>query len=265
MTTLAPIVHPKGFHSVCVPREVGNPPWAINGALKLLQPDHWLDWHFNGDTIFDWPNYVPMAWGDVRPGAAMQARMRAHPEGETWIVINEGNQRGQANFTTEQAVQFWVEFIWAARQIKARVNLIGPNEAINLDGGAEYWRKFLRALREAGIPDPSMHGIHMYNSTDRRMVDDIWQRLSSWQWIGKQPIYVTEVCAENQPLQYQIEVMNRMHDLYKAGKIKGCFWFAALKSEWGGISWPNCALCVADQATQTVRLTELGEHWMSLK
>ena len=92
-----------------------------------------------------------------------------------------------------------------------------------------------------------------------------------WQWIGDKPIVITEVCAENLPLDKQIEVMDGCFELYQTGLREGptgkngamgVYWFAGY--DFG--LWANCALCEIDPTkVQTMRLTPLGQHWKSLQ
>jgi hypothetical protein len=110
------------------------------------------------------------------------------------------------------------------------------------------------------------------------MFNQVWSKLVNewrWQWIGDGPMLITEMCAENQPLQYQKEVMNAAFKVLQTGLLEGpagengamaVFWFAATHKQGGSGNWPNCALTEPDpDKIQTMRLTPLGEHWKSLQ
>lgn len=257
--------------------------WMAEQALDLLQPERWMSYGWVPQV--NHPGFVPMIWTgplsdlEIR---SIQARMMAHPDGETWLFVNEGHLAEQANIEPVQAVDLMIQFINAAHEVGMPVNTCGPNAAINMPAqgigrlsGAQWWREFMRALRRAGIVSPSMHGIHLYNSTDRAMVGHTWSKLiREWRrgWIGASPIIITEFCGENEPLEKQIEVMDEVFRLYQIGKmqgpvgedgIMGAYWFAAFDM---GPFWPNCALTEIDpDRTQTMRLTALGRHWLELK
>jgi hypothetical protein len=119
-----------------------------------------------------------------------------------------------------------------------------------------------------------MHGIHMYHSTDRAMLQSTWFALRNdwrWQWMGSGPVIITEVCAQNEPLAKQVEVMDECFKLLVIGRrdgpagqngAMGAFWFITHHHR----SWPNCALTEPDpDKVQTMRLTPLGRHWKSLQ
>jgi hypothetical protein len=110
------------------------------------------------------------------------------------------------------------------------------------------------------------------------MFQEIWKAMREWRWqfIGRDaPLIITEVCAENQPLARQIEIMDECHRLLQIGLregpsgqngIMGAFWFVAGQRNDGVGHWPNCALTEIDTAKQqTMRLTPLGQHWKALQ
>lgn len=256
--------------------------WRTQQALELLQPDRWMDYYCAEPVVH--PGYVPTvrSWhlaGEVP--ADVTTRLRAHPLGETWLLFNEGHFRQQDDITPGMARELTFKFLSLARSMDVDVNWCGPNCAINMDAhanelwnGVQWWREYLKLMRRAGIVRPSYHGVHMYHSTDRAMLTLTWEALRDewrWQWIGDGPLLITEMCAENQPLDQQIAVMDAAYELYEIGRREGpaghagamgVFWFAA----WDGGLWPNSALTEIDPGKrETMRLTPLGRHWLELK
>lgn len=257
--------------------------WMAEQALDLLQPDRWLNYHWWPQV--NHPGYVPMLWGyPLTPDdiASIQRRMRQYPDGETWIFVNEGNMVEQANITPAKAVELVYQFNNIGYASGSSYNTCGPNAAINMPAqavgrlsGAQWMREFYRKMRQKDLVSLSMHGIHLYNSTDRGMVASIWNRVRhEWRygWLGALPIIVTEFCAENEPVAKQIEVMDEVFRLYQIGRaqgpagvdgVMGAFWFAAFDPI---DYWPNSALCEIDPGrTRTMRLTPLGQHWKELQ
>jgi hypothetical protein len=252
-------------------------------SLELLQPDHWMNYHWEPEGL-QAPGYVPIIWGKhaalPQYRASVVDALRAYPD-NTWLFVNEGHLQEQANITPAEGVDLALWWIKLADETGVNMNWCGPNCAINMAAqhagglsGVDWWRKFLRTLRLTGIPSPSSHGIHMYNSTDRTMFRLIWAALQTWrwQWIGTLPIYITEVCAENQPYEHQAAVMDECHKLLQIGLdqgpagqdgVMGVFWFVS----WDVSDfWPNCALTEVDPTKhETMRLTPLGRHWLELK
>lgn len=273
---------PYGWN-VCLPWQ-GDPAmlWKTQQALELLQPDRWMDF-FCAEPV-DFPGYVPTvrSWHLENPVApAVIERLRNHPDGETWIVFNEGHVDGQDDLSPSHARDLALKFINLARALDVDMNWCGPNASVNYPAqhagglsGAAWWREFLRLLRLAGIGAPSMHGLHLYHSTNREMLLDTWRRLTDeWRdaWIGTKPVIVTEVCAQNERFEYQCAVMGECFRLYQTGREQGpagrdgamgVFWFIGYDH---GL-WPNCALVEVDpDKVQTMRLTPLGRHWKSLQ
>lgn len=254
---------PYGW-SVCVPPEgAAKNLWMTEQALDLLKPECWMNWL--STPFVDHPGYTP-TMGREFDYNAVQLRMRANSD-ESWIWLNEPERPEQANKTPIQAVKMTRQFLNAGWDIDAAFNWCGPNCAVNLaDHNGEAWmREYLKLLRLSGLKGPSYVGIHLYNSTDRLMVQRTFDKLPSWryQFLGfDTPIVVTEFCAENQPLSFQIEVMDVARHMLSDGKIKGAYWFYAFYTGW----WPNCCLCEVDPSkTETMRLTDLGKHWVSLR
>jgi len=270
--------------NVCLPWQ-GDPAklWMTRQTLELLTPDRWMD-YFCTEPV-EWPGYVPTvrSWhldGIIAPG--VRERLYDHPNGETWIFLNEGHVAGQDDVTPARARDLALKFINLAREMDVDMNWCGPNASINFPSqhaggfsGQAWWREFLRLLRLAGIGSPSMHGVHLYHSTDRAMLQSAWQMLRRdwlWQWIGKgKPVIITEVCAEDQPYEYQAAVMGECYRLYQTGREQGpagdegamgVFWYAGY--DYG--LWQNSALCEVDPGkSETMRLTALGRHWKSLQ
>jgi len=252
--------------NLCIRRR--GPRWIHQQSLELLQPAHWMNYHWDPEGL-QAPGYVPTIWSNYAMApeyrSSVTDALRAYPD-NTWLFINEGHLTEQANMTPQEAVDMALWWINLAHSTGVDMNWCGPNAAINMDAqhvgglsGVDWWRIFLRGLRLAGIPSPSSHGIHMYNSTDRAMFLAIWDALREWrwQWIGRSPIYITEVCAENQPLCYQVEVMDECHKLLEIGLregptgengVMGVFWFVAANRDDDGARWPNCALVEVDKA-----------------
>ena len=261
------MIRPYGWN-VCIP-PVGD--WRSAQSLALLQPDRWLNWWHN-DYSFAVPGYTPMVWRTVDV-PAVQERMRAHPA-ETWLLFNEPERPEQANLLPTVAVAETHTFLNAGWEVGAEFNWCGPNVTINTSDhpGSPWWREYMRQLRLGGINRPSVYGIHLYNSTSRAHVRLMLERLETSRgpggWLGDDtPVVVTEFCATNEPLAAQIEVMDEVHAMLLEGRIKGAYWYMAWSTSTGnGNEWPNCRLCEVDPDRPfTMRLTELGKHWMELK
>lgn len=270
------ITTPYGW-SVCVRSQ--SPAWQSLQALELLEPDCWMNYHWRPNV--DAPGFVPTLYRWPVAGTGITERLRAHP-GETWLFLNEPHLVEQANMTPGEAVDAALWLLTTAHENDVDINWCGPNCAINMhSGGAlsgqKWWREWLRRLRLAGIVRPSYHGVHMYHSTDRRMAEATWSDMLTWrsQWIGSGPVIITEVCAENQPYDAQVEVMDATFELYQQGLldgpagtrgVMGVYWFVAAHRQGGSGNWPNCALCEVDpDKTQTMRLTPLGQRWKALQ
>ncbi len=274
---------PYGWN-VCLPWEPDPAMlWRTQQALELLAPDRWMDYYCTEPV--QWPGYVPTvrSWhldGVVAPG--VRERLYNHPNGETWLFLNEGHVSEQDDITPAKGRDLALTFINLAREMDVDMNWCGPNASINYVDrdsalyahGRDWWREFLRLLRRAGIGSPSMHGVHLYHSTDRAMLQATWSALvAEWRraWIGDKPVVITEVCAENQPFDQQAEVMDECLRLLEIGReqgpagrdgVMGVFWFAA----WDYGLWRNCALCEVDpDKAKTMRLTPLGRHWKELQ
>jgi hypothetical protein len=272
--------------NVCVRRTGAR--WMWQQALELLQPAHWMNFHWAPEDL-QAPGYVPIIWGkhamlpEYRDSVVKA--LRAYPD-NTWLMINEGHLQEQANLTPAEGVDLALWWINLADKIGVNMNWCGPNCAINMDAqhigglsGVAWWREFLKLLRKKGLVAPSAHGIHMYNTTSLHMFQAIWSYLREWRWqfIGKDgPIIITELCAENQPLEQQIEVMDEAFRLLEIGLregpsgqngIMGSFWFVAgQRADGMGGAWPNCALTEIDPGKrETMRLTPLGQHWKALQ
>lgn len=260
--------------------------WQSQQALELLQPAHWMNYHWEPEGL-QAPGYVPIIWGkharEPKHRDSVVKALRDNPD-HTWLFINEGHLREQANITPAEGVDLALWWINLAHSTGVNMNWCGPNAAINMGAqhgggmsGVAWWREFLKRLRKKGLVAPSAHGIHMYNTTDQRMFETVWSYLREWRWqfIGKdQPLIITEVCAENQLLRFQAEVMDECHNLMRIGLhegpsgqngVMGVFWFVA--SDWSTqMDWPNCRLAERDPGKQrTMRLTPLGEHWKALQ
>lgn len=268
---------PYGWN-VCVRSE--SPAWQSQQALELLQPDRWMNWHYL--PFVNAPGYVPTLYSYPAPEAAIMARLLAHPD-ETWLFLNEPHLLEQANMTPKEGVDaaFWLLNLAHANDVA--INWCGPNCAINMhDGGSmsgqEWWREWLRQLRQAGIVRPSFHGVHLYHSTNRAMMNATWSDLLTnwrWQWMGDGPVVITEMCAENQSYAIQCEVMDAAFALYQQGRtdgpagergVMGVYWFVATHKPSGSGAWPNCVLCEPDpDRVQTMRLTPLGKRWKALQ
>lgn len=273
---------PYGWN-VCLPWQ-GDPAqlWKTQQSLELLQPDRWMD-YYCAEPV-QWPGYVPTvrSWhldGVVAP--AVIERLRNHPDGETWILFNEGHVSDQDDIAPDKARDLALKFINLAHALDVDMNWCSANASVNFPAqhagglsGQSWWRVFLRLLRRAGIGSPSMHGVHLYHSTDRAMLQATWRTLTNeWRraWIGDKPVVITEVCAENQPFDQQAEVMDECLRLLEIGReqgpagrdgVMGVFWFAA----WDYGLWRNCALCEVDpDKAKTMRLTPLGAHWKELQ
>jgi hypothetical protein len=271
--------------NLCVRRS--GPRWAWQQTLEMLEPAHWMNYHWNPEGL-QAPGYVPIIWSNyaMAPEYRNSVVKALHDNpNHTWLFINEGHLQEQANMTPAEAVDLVLWFINLADKTGVNMNWCGPNCAINMDAqivsglsGVAWWREFLRLLRLKGIPRPSAHGIHMYNSTDKDMFLSIWACLREWRWqfIGRDaPFIITEMCAENQPLPLQIEVMNESHRLLEIGLregpsgqngVMGVFRFVATQRTDGTGRWPNCALTeVNPDKRETMRLTPLGQHWKALQ
>jgi len=269
--------------NLCVRNESEN--WKSQQALELLNPDHWMNWSYD-ERGKDYPGFVPTIWSDhVYAHAASVRQAMIRHNANTWLFLNEGHISGQANMSPDRTVKLAFWLLNLAREASVDINWCGPNASVNYGAepgglsGKDWWREWLRLLRRSGIPRPSAHGIHMYHSTDKRMFEQTWNALIRewrWQWIGDGPVIITEMCAENQPLPYQIEVMDAAFKVLETGLKEGpagrngamgVFWFAATnKSPWHCGDWPNCALAEPDpDKVQTMRLTPLGKHWKALQ
>lgn len=273
---------PYGW-SVNIPWEA-NPAtlWRTRQTLELLAPDRWMDYWC--EQPVDFPGYVPTIRSWHLDGAIPQAvyeRLLANPTGETWLWLNEPNVSDQDDITPAKGRDLALKFINVARNLDVDMNWCGPNCSVNFPAqhagrlsGQAWWREWLRLTRRAGIGGASIHGIHLYHCRSQAMLYETWASLVNdwrWQWIGDKPIVITEVCAEDLPLDKQIEVMDGCFELYKTGLREGptgrngamgVYWFAGY--DYG--LWPNCALCEVDPGKlQTMRLTPLGQHWKSLQ
>ena len=275
---------PYGW-GVNVPWEASNSAelWKTQQALEILQPDCWMDYWCEEPVKF--PGYVPTVRSrhlsaNVIPDAVRQ-RLLANPQGETWLLFNEGHLAEQDDCTPEAAVDMALRFVNFAHDVGSLVNHCGPNAAINMDAqrgglsGQEWHREYLRLCRAQSISEPSLVGIHTYHNTDRHMAESTWRTLRDewrWHWLGmRKPVIITEGCAENQPLEEQKGVMDFYFHLLQIGLseglagengIMGAFWFITHHHT----SWPNCALTEVDPTkVRTMRLTPLGEHWLELK
>lgn len=275
---------PYGWN-LCVRSE--SSPWQSQQALELLQPDRWMNWHF--ESALNAPGFVPTIWSgeSMAPGYRERIinRLRTEPA-ETWLFLNEPHLSDQAHMTPAEGVDAVFELLNLAHSIGADINWCGPNCAINQEAeydnplsGQEWWREWLRLLRRKGIGEPSIHGIHLYRGDDRATVKSVWDALRHewrWQWIGRnRPVVVTEHCAYDKPFRKQKEVMDECFRLYEIGRkqgpagedgVMGVFWFVATGRQGGSGDWPNCALTEVDPGkTQTMRLTPLGKHWLALQ
>lgn len=257
--------------------------WMAEQALALLGPDKWMNYSWWPQT--NHPGYVPMIWnGPLSPDQVrdVQTRMRQYPDGETWILINEGHLIEQADMTPAEAVALIYQFNNAGDATGSAYNSCGPNAAINMAAqgpgrlsGEAWYQEFCRWMRRKNLVSLSVNGIHAYNSTSGAMMASIWNRVRRElrrNFIGPAPIVVTEFCAENETYEIQVEVMDEVFRLYQIGRaqgisgidgILGAFWFAAFDPIG---YWPNSALTEIDPAkAKTMRLTPLGRHWKELK
>ena len=262
------MIHPYGW-AVCVPH-IGD--WRSAQSLDLLQPDRWMNWSLDPQGL-SCPGFTPMVWGRVDV-PAVQARMRANP-GETVLLFNEPERPKQANLDGSRCrCRNAASSFVAGWDTDADFNTCGPNVAINThDFPGEPWlREYMRQLRLKSVNRLSQYGIHLYNSHTRAHVRETWDRLEEWRgpsgFLGRDtPIVVTEFCAADKDVAAQIEVMDEVHTMLLDGSIKGAYWYMAWSTSTGqGDEWPNCRLCEVDPVKpETMRLTELGKHWLSLK
>ena len=271
---------PNGW-GVCLPW-VGDPGrlWMTREALRLLDPEVWTD-YFCEEPVAH-PGYIPMVRSWHLSGTIPEAvtrRLTANPDGETWFLFNEPHMDDQDDCSPKDAANLVLKFLNLAHSVGSNVNWSGPNCAVNYPSrgsslsGKEWHQKFLKTARQKSLY-PSGNGIHMYFSRNRVQLEDTWRTLINewrWRWLGKGPVDISEVCAENASFDEQVSVMDACAELLEAYRKEGptsqngarsVLWFAA----WDYGLWPNCALCEVDPAkTQTMRLTPLGEHWKMIQ
>jgi hypothetical protein len=264
--------------------------WQLEQALDLLRPDRWMTYHW--EQPVDAPGFVPTLWSAAHAqelcATSVADRLRAHP-GEAWLYLNEAHLTQQANMTPKEAVDLAFWFLNQAHGLGVPVSWCGPNCAINMSAqhvggmsGQEWWRDWLRKLRQSGIVRPSYHGVHFYDSSSKALVIETWRLLRDewrWQWIGDGPPVITEVCAHEYPYARQVEVMEAVWELYRIGRAEGpagkngamgAYWFCGF--DWSQINpyapchWTTCALTEVDPGkVRTMRLTPLGRRWLELK
>jgi hypothetical protein len=56
--------------------------------------------------------------------------------------------------------------------------------------------------------------------------------------------------------------MDEMREMLEREDVTGVYWYSTHRYE---NVWPSSSLCEVDAGTQTVKLTELGEYWKSIK
>lgn len=272
---------PSGW-GVCLPW-VGDPAqlWKTRQTLEILNPPVWMDYWC--EEPVKWPGYVPMARamhlaGDIPD--AVKRRLENNPDGETWFLFNEPHVDNQDDCSPKDAADLVMKFINLAHSVGSNVNWSGPNCAVNYPAcktskmsGQEWHLEFLKRTRKKSLY-PSANGIHMYFSRNRAQLEGTWQTMVKdwrWRWLGKSPVDISEVCAENAPFAEQASVMDACADLLETYRKEGptsqngarsVLWFAA----WDYGLWPNSALTEVDPSKpQTMRLTPLGRHWKGIQ
>ncbi len=92
--------------NLCFRRNVGGSLWMSQQSLELLQPPHWMNYHWEPEGL-QAPGYVPIIWGKhaMLPlhRASVIDTLRAYPD-NTWLFINEGHLQEQANMSPMEAV-----------------------------------------------------------------------------------------------------------------------------------------------------------------
>lgn len=256
---------PTGW-SVCVPREyVTGREYLVRQELELLKPAHWMDWSYHPIVEFD--AYTPMLWTGELAGLNGAAEyMAGHPGGETILLWNEPERPEQANMKPETA-RYWTQwFLRAMWDTGVEFQWAAPGVSINMQDydGLEWLTEYVRGLRRRGISRPSYWHVHSYRGNSVKQLRDAWSVWQNWyiQWGEDAPVVISEVCAEN--VLDQRSIMDECRELLRRGEdggVVGVYWFAShLPDE---SDWPNARLC--ELSPLGVRLTPLGEHWISLK
>ena len=135
-------------------------------------------------------DFVPMVWGAEFDDAQVVAWLKAHPQVEQLLVLNEPNLEGQANLTPQQAAALWPRYEAITQQ--AGVQLVGPAITWGTMAGyadpVDWLDAFFAAYRAAhGGRDPWIDAIafHWYDYGLAGQLD----RLARY---GK-PFWVTEM------------------------------------------------------------------------
>lgn len=258
---------PTGWN-LCIPREyVVGREYVVSQELELLKPAHWMDWSYRPFVASE--TYTPMLWtGEANGLRGVSEYLEEHPGGETVLLYNEPERPEQANMKPETA-RYWTQwFLRAMWDTGIEFQWAAPGVSINMQDydGLEWLTEYVRGLRRRGISRPSYWHVHLYRSTTVEQLRAAWSRWQNWYitWGEDAPVVISEVCAENVPVDQQKRIMDECRELLSRGEDQGAvgvYWFAShLPSE---SDWPNARLC--ELGEQGARLTPLGEHWIGLK
>ncbi|MET0401999.1 MAG: glycosyl hydrolase, partial [Cystobacter sp.] len=101
--------------------------------LAALSPgvSWWYNWsprpHQNVPTDFrsrHGMDFIPMLWNGNFDAASIEAHLKAHPEIQHLLLLNEPNLKDQARMTPEEAARLWPRYESVAAN--TGVKLVGP-------------------------------------------------------------------------------------------------------------------------------------------
>ncbi len=263
------IAYPHGW-SVCVSpqliRQHGT--WIADQELALLQPASWLNWNVTPcttarDTVPE-SKFVPMLYSSGMLRKA-HAELPEQPN-TTWLLWNEPDRSDQANMTPTQAYTATLQFLRDAWEMGTswEFRWAAPGVWIDAQDGLDWATEYVRLLRRHGIHRPSYWHIHSYRSPTMGHFARSWRDWQAWYtvWGASAPVVLSEACAEGADFDTQRAVMDEMREMLEREDVTGVYWYSTHRYE---NVWPSSSLCEVDAGTQTVKLTELGEYWKSIK
>lgn len=256
----------RGWNVTCdthVMSDLGQ--WVGEQALDLLKPDHWHNWGTSKRP--DRLRQIPMAFNGQWWNRTETARwMAAHPD-MLWLFGNELERPEQGNETPVNAAILTGELIELGHSIGVRVlyaaagTFIGANQY----DGLTWLTRYINELDARSIRRPDKWSVHSYNSWDVATFRASWARWQEWHahhGDGK-PVIMSEGCAHESAVSTQTAVMDEFAGLLAGGDLEAVYWYTACCQETD--PWRNSALCALDTATQTARLTSLGDHWKDVQ
>lgn len=266
---------PYGGACVCLPPQewFTHGDWVMQKTLELLQPDHWHSWG-------DWPehgapNRIPMIFATrYFDHDRVRRRMTAN-SGEVWMNVNEPEMPLQCNETPEAIADLTCKLIEIGQSANTEWQWGSPAVTLTTEyNGLAWLTEWIKIMRRRrGISMPFTFFIHPYTCNTVQRLRDSMAAWWKWYavWGGKTPVVISEVCAEDAPVDVQKDVMDECYKMLHAGDVRGVFWFATYRSSveeqkrQKRIPWQHYPLCELHHETQAVTLTELGRHWKGLQ